>query len=681
MPKRSNNSTQSSPSNKKTHILNQYESNLIETWVQCGECATTIGSIVTAIKSFENAVNRDPSNITALIGLSSSLRLNDINLNETIGSQSSIERLNKSLIEFPQQLSKSHLIFKELSECYLLIGLNGQAHQSIQMAIQLQPQDPSLWLLSAQTLIRIGAKNHAANSLTHCLSLLPESKKNFNTQDIETARAAHAELAAIAAADGNINISIKELSATLSLKAPPLARVEEHIALWCALSTAKERANDIEGAIQACEDAELAVGKSDRIIMTHAYLLLLMDPLKNSNYAIKLLEKIIDLFDENINNNNNQDFLPWYLLGRAYSFIDQPRLAYNSYQVALRCAPNSPITWLAVGKLYLELKQLPDALAAYSQALRLQMDDGSPGVATAWDGLSCVYERCEDHLLDASDACQRASSCFKVIGDIKNSNFFENRSNVLIKASKNESLKPPLKNPPDVPSFLLRDLVALAPSERINYTQSQQKQQQQVQQLQQQQIPPQQIQQQHSQPIPSEQQTPLQQNTSRNSPQISMINNSHHQTPQQPPQQAQFQPQPPPQIQALQPPQQYNYPPFAKSNPPPPPPQLPTPQFQQQAQSQPQWSPQQSQQQPPLPPPPPPHQQPQQFYYHPVPIPAPPPLQQHQNSPPQPSNGSSLNSSSNSMAVPTGPPQYSYGQYIPTPGGVQNNYSSPTWRR
>ena len=47
--------------------------------------------IVSAIKSFESAVNRDPANATALVGLSSSLRLNDISVNETIGSQAAIE--------------------------------------------------------------------------------------------------------------------------------------------------------------------------------------------------------------------------------------------------------------------------------------------------------------------------------------------------------------------------------------------------------------------------------------------------------------------------------------------------------------------------------------------------------------------------------------------------------------
>ncbi|RLV95001.1 General transcriptional corepressor trfA [Spathaspora sp. JA1] len=519
----------------------------VDAWLVCGSCAQLLGQTDTAIRSFEFVIKHDPYNVAGLCGLSSSLRLNGIKNNETIGAQSAIEKLNKAVEAFPP-LSRETPIFKELAECYLMIGLNDQAHQAIQTAIQLSPHDASLWLLSAQTLIRAGARNHATGSLTHCLSIL-DSVKKFTTTDIETARAAHAELAAIAAADGNIEVSIAELTATLSLPPSALTRKDEHIALWCALSTAKERANDIAGAIKACEDAEMTVGNnSDRILMTHAYLLLLnvQSAGKNAQTCINLLNKIVNLETEKVliqpnEKENVQDFLPWYLLGRAYSFMDQPRLAYDSYQVALRRAPNSPITWLAVGKLYLELKQLPDALAAYSQALRLQMDDGSQGTATAWDGLSCVYERCDDHLMDASDACTRAAACFKAIGDLKNAYIFEARAEALVQASKKEGPIPELREPPDVPSFLLRDLVALSTAERISYIQSQQQQQQQLQQQQQeqqqQQQQQQQLQQQHQEQQRAHQQpqkiqhTPLQMQPQmiRGSPEVTMV----QQTPQQ----------------------------------------------------------------------------------------------------------------------------------------------------
>lgn len=483
-----------------------YNTEAVETWIACGKCATTLGLYVLAIRAFESASQHNPGSVDALVGFSQSLRFNDIHVNETLGLQAAIEKLNRSIESIPSLL-KHYEIFQELAECYLLVGFNEQAHQAIQAAIQLNENNPSLWLLSAQTLIRAGARQHAANALNKCLSLLPnpltspvkhEFSQNDPSQNVEIARRAHAELAAIAAADGNIELSIKELTLTLSLPPPPLSRIDEHIALWCALVTAKERDGDIQGALEACEQAEVAVGNSPRILLLYAYLLLLTSeeqtnkgqraPAEEPIYrAISLLEKVIDLERDPKNPtaqppSSDGDFLPWYLMGKAYSLLDNPRAAYDSYQVALRRASSSPITWLSVGRLYLQLNQLSDALDAYSQALRVQIDENSTGTATAWDGLSCVYERCDDQLMDAADACARSALCYRNIGDVKNAQYFEDRSKVLTKASKKESPVPPLRDPPDVPPFFLRDLVALLPSERIAFVQGSQLRQQQIQQ-------------------------------------------------------------------------------------------------------------------------------------------------------------------------------------------------------
>lgn len=489
-------SPQSLPKRRALAAL-AYRATALALWIACGQCATLFGLVATAIKLFDHAVAHDDTDLDALCGLAHLLRLNDILANETVGSQRAIDRLQRALERLPPLLKLPRL-FKELAECYLLIGLNEQAHLAIQTAIQLQDNDPLLWLLSAQTLIRVGARQPAGAALNHCLSLLPKLMRDFNEADVETARAAHAELAAIAAADGNIELLIAELTATLALPAPPLVRLDEHIALWCALCTAKERANDIPGAIAACEQAQQAVGNSLRIVMNHAYLLLLDGQVdkQRATKAISLLSNIVNLdkerdalgFDgtqlsaQSPNpaatgaggqgaSNQGADFLPWYLLGRAYLVLEEPRLAYDCYQVALRSALNSPITWLAVGKLYLELKQLPDALAAYSQALRLQMEEGSPGTATAWDGLLCVYERCDGQLGDAADACQRLAACYRAMGDVKLAQFFDERAAQLQKAAANQAPVPELREPPNVPEFLLRDLVALLPSERIAFIQ------------------------------------------------------------------------------------------------------------------------------------------------------------------------------------------------------------------
>ncbi|CCE81978.1 Piso0_002666 [Millerozyma farinosa CBS 7064] len=450
---------------KKLRGREGFDEIAVDTWIAVGNCSITLGLITAAIKSFEFALGHQPVNAEALRQLSHCLRLQDMQNNEIFGSLSAIEKLTRALEEH-KELNNDSGLFKELAECYLTMGFVEEAQQAVQRSMQLDENDPSVWLLNAETLIRKNDRAQAANCLMRCLSMLPESLAQFTPENIEIARSAHAELAAISAADGNIELSIAELTVTLSLPPPPLSRIDEHFALWCALATAKERTNDIQGALRACEGAESILGDSPRILMTHAYLLLIDYSQENAEKAIKVTQKIIDA--ENVSESSSEgDFLPWYLMGKAYSILGSPRLAYDCYQVALRRASNSPITWLAVGKLYLQLRQLPDALAAYSQALRLHIDENSHATALAWDGLSCVYEQSEDQLMDASDACARAAACFKSIGDVDSANFFEERARNLMLASKKEISPPAPRECPDVPNFLIRDYVALLPAERI----------------------------------------------------------------------------------------------------------------------------------------------------------------------------------------------------------------------
>lgn len=483
-------------SRKNSHGGNDYTSRAAEVWEAVGACAATMGIHAIAIKLYDLCLNYNPLSIKALIGWSKLLRLNDISFNETVGSQTALRRLSEATDRFTE-LAKSSEIYKELTECYLLLGLTDQAHQTIQHAIVLNPEVAELHLLLGQTLIRAGLRVQAAAALKRALEILPSNIGDFSPENIEVARNTHAELAAIAAADGHFEVSIEELKQTLQLPPPPLARLNEYVALWCALLTALERAGRVTEALEACERAELAVGVLPRILITHAYLLLLEEDKDKAFEAVRLLNRVVDLEqqesahskpkelnmqsheqngqasqhmlspDKDTADDATGDFLPWCLLGKAYTLLYAPRAAYDLYQIALRRASLLPITWLAVGKLYLELKQLPDALAAYSQALRLQLNEDLPGTAAAWDGLSCVYERCDQQLTDAADLCLRALLCFAAFGDTESAREYEERAQKLKDAADGKGPVPPLKSPLGVPNYFLRDLVTLLPSERI----------------------------------------------------------------------------------------------------------------------------------------------------------------------------------------------------------------------
>lgn len=452
----------------------KYNESAVQTWIALGKCSVALGMVIDARQCFEYAMNHNPLNVNALVGFAQALRMKDAHVKEASGIREAVERLNMSVEKNPHA-AQSGEVFRELAECYLILGMVDQALHAVEAGIHIDSSQVWLWLLHGQALNRAGKKRQAAEKLNHCLSLLASASTKGTDKNVEVARATHAELAAMATTEGDFSTSISELETALALPPPPLEMVEEHISLWCALATAKERANDKFGALKVCETAEVIVGYAPRILLTHAYMMLNspVDDENNEHYAhgaIQILESAIKSKEEQ-NANDEGDFLPWYLLGKAYSRLDEPRAAYDAYQVALRRAPKSPIPWLAIGKLYLQLNQLPDTLAAYSQALRLQVDDKSPATATAWDGLSCVYERSNGQLMDAADACNRAATCFRIAGVKNSADYFEYRAKQLQLASNREGPVPPLREAPDVPSSLLRDIVALLPSERIAFIQ------------------------------------------------------------------------------------------------------------------------------------------------------------------------------------------------------------------
>lgn len=468
---------------KRTHrdAAAEYAGGVVETWTAIGLFAATMGIVAAAARAYELVLLHRPASVEALVGWLRLLRAADQQNGDHAGTLRAIARLVAAAEQHADAVRLA-AFFRELTECHLQLGLNEQAGVYVQQAVALEPRDAGLQLLLAQTLIRLGARAAAAAALKVLLLLLPLLLAEFSKSDIETARSAHAELAAIAAADGNIDLSISELTATLLLPPPPANRTDEYTALWCAFATAKERANRIPEALEACERAEAAVGPLPRILITHGYLLLLSETRLHAEKAVKLLARVVEAeppewrardAQEKSGEDLPGDFLPWYLLGKAYTVLEAPRAAYDAYQIALRRALTLPTTWLAVGKLYLELKQLPDALAAYSQALRLQPHENLPGTAAAWDGLACVYERCDEQLADATDACLRAAMCFRAVGDVENAEYYEDRLARLLAAAQKKGPVPELGQPLGVPSYFLRDLVTLLPSERIAFVQGQ----------------------------------------------------------------------------------------------------------------------------------------------------------------------------------------------------------------
>lgn len=279
--------------------------------------------------------------------------------------------------------------------------------------------------------------------------------------------------------------------------------------------------------------------KNYNLLILHCFLLLKFG---NKPLSSQILNDLLKY------NQSTYDHSPWFLLSLT---TELQKDSFNYLETSLKKNPSYAPTWILIGSLYLNLNQLPDALAAYSQALRLG-DDFIGGLG--WDGLSCVYERCDNQLLDASDACSRSATCFKKLGGNYNGivDTLMERSNYLLKANK-EDQKIEFRNPIDMPMELILNLVKDLDEEKDDLQQPQNQQSPQTQSRSQIQ---QQVQQPQIQPQPQPQIQQQQPQT-----QISQTQISQTQQPQQPQtqskiQQPQQQQQQPPQPQTQQQPQQ-----------------------------------------------------------------------------------------------------------------------------
>lgn len=162
----------------------------------------------------------------------------------------------------------------------------------------------------------------------------------------------------------------------------------------------------------------------------------------------------------------NTDLMPWILLGYNHIVLAHFTQAFDCLQVCLLKSSKVSLVWLLIGNLYLQLGQLPDSLLAYSQALRLTPEDFGLSLALAWDGLSCVYERCENQLMDAIGACTRAANCFNQVGDLAHHQLFVDRA-AYLKANVDALDQISLRDPIAVPPELFNDLIRLPLIDRI----------------------------------------------------------------------------------------------------------------------------------------------------------------------------------------------------------------------
>jgi glucose repression mediator protein len=115
-------------------------------------------------------------------------------------------------------------------------------------------------------------------------------------------------------------------------------------------------------------------------------------PFYQPDHALMLLTNCIE--------ENNQDPLAWYYLGRLHKDAERYPLAYEAYRQAVSRDSRNCAFWNSIGLLYAEIGQLRDSLDAYTRALQLV-----PNCAVVWYNLASLYEAGGT---DASESLKKA---------------------------------------------------------------------------------------------------------------------------------------------------------------------------------------------------------------------------------------------------------------------------------
>lgn len=109
----------------------------------------------------------------------------------------------------------------------------------------------------------------------------------------------------------------------------------------------------------------------------------------NDSSALALLLKATE--------EDPQDALNWYYLGRLYLQLRQPTKAYDAYQQAVYRDGRNAAFWNSIGLLYFNIGQFRDALDAFTRAVH-----HAPHATILWWNLGLLYESC--HGIGSEDA-------------------------------------------------------------------------------------------------------------------------------------------------------------------------------------------------------------------------------------------------------------------------------------
>ncbi|KAH9820778.1 hypothetical protein DFH28DRAFT_884393 [Melampsora americana] len=346
------------------------------TWLAAGNTGETLGNYSRAVECYERALRQNPLSVPALT--------------KAAGIYRHQENF-KLAADYFSRLLKIHEgsgeIWGALGHCYLMIDDLQKAYTSYQQALhhfQTPKSEPKLWYGIGILYDRYGSLEHAEEAFNSVIKMDP----NF-----EKANEIYFRLGIIYKQQGKADLSLDCFQWILDKPPSPLTEID----IWFQVGHVHEQQGHYDRAKEAYE----------RVLdenPTHAKVLQQLGGLYcregssfyNPEQAVAILTRSLAA--------DSHDAFSWYLLGRACMTIQNFNKAYESYQQAVYRDGKNPAFWCSIGVLYYAIMQYHDSLDAYSRAIRL-----NPYISEVWYNLGALYESCNDQMLDAIDAYQRAA--------------------------------------------------------------------------------------------------------------------------------------------------------------------------------------------------------------------------------------------------------------------------------
>ncbi|SCU99780.1 LAMI_0G00760g1_1 [Lachancea mirantina] len=354
-----------------SRALQSFEGALGESYAICGRIAWTMGLNKAAIEHFRRAVEKLPGDVTVLIALARAVG------QEGGNEQSALNVLLESPLA--RQEALDYRIWLQMAESYYKLQRADEALYANAKAIEtLEAQkrtDAQAAILQSRIMLLKSDENPEL--------LLRELAPIF-VRAVEIARAcnepeselkARLLLAQLYKRFARYPESRSESYACLSImnsilgSLPIELGIKRMAYLYSFLAAVEFQMGNKEQALAVCHSALQSLPRSAHASLLFCTTADLLLALGDKDKLRAFLPQLLNEKDFTTNKSSSFVYLFHWKIGRFYDALNDLNSSFAFYQSAMNLRPKSAALWIAIGCLYLKMRQLYDAEIAFSQAL------------------------------------------------------------------------------------------------------------------------------------------------------------------------------------------------------------------------------------------------------------------------------------------------------------------------